>query len=110
MKQSFFKMTFAKAASIAAILVALVLALDYFNPPPLEKFLAQRSAQLILASDGAPLRAFPDARGIWRYSVSATDVAPAYLHVLLNYEDRWFYRHPGVNPLALARAVAKAAY
>jgi penicillin-binding protein 1C len=22
------------------------------------------------------------------------------------YEDRWFYRHPGVNPVALARAVA----
>jgi penicillin-binding protein 1C len=22
----------------------------------------------------------------------------------LRYEDRWFYRHPGVNPFALVRA------
>ncbi len=110
MTQSVFKITFSKLASIAVALVALVLALDYFYPPPLEKFLAQRSAQLILAADGAPLRAFPDARGVWRYPVSAKDVAPAYLHVLLNYEDRWFYRHPGVNPLALVRAVAQAAF
>ena len=104
------KLSFAKAVSFAAALVALVFALDHFNPPPLEKFLAQRSAQLILASDGAPLRAFPDARGIWRYSVNAPDVAPAYLQTLLNYEDRWFYRHPGVNPVALVRAALQAAF
>ena len=70
------KLSFAKVASIAAAFVAILFVLDFFNPPPLEKFLAQRSAQLILASDGAPLRAFPDARGIWRYPVSATEVAP----------------------------------
>jgi len=103
-------LSFYRLSAIALALVALLFALDYYYPPPLKKFLSQRSAQLILASDGAPLRAFPDARGIWRYSVRANDVAPAYLHVLLNYEDRWFYRHPGVNPLALARAVAQAAY
>ena len=88
MTHSVFKITFSRVAAIAMALVALVLALDFVNPPPLEKFLAQRSAQLILASDGAPLRAFPDARGIWRYPVSASEVAPAYLHTLLNYEDR----------------------
>ena len=110
MARIFFKVTFSTTAWIALAFLALVIALDYFNPPPLEKFLAQRSAQLILASDGAPLRAFPDARGVWRYPVSAKDVAPAYLHTLLNYEDRWFYRHAGVNPLALVRAVAQAAF
>ena len=26
---------------------------------------------------------------------------------LLNYEDRWFWKHPGVNPFALARAVGQ---
>ncbi len=86
----------------------LLFALDYLYPPPLNEFLAQRSAQLILAGDGTPLRAFPDARGVWRYPVRAKDVAPAYLQLLLNYEDRWFYRHRGVNPLALARAVGQA--
>jgi penicillin-binding protein 1C len=95
---------------LSAFLVstALLIALDFYNPPPLKEFLAQRSAQLILAADGTPLRAFPDARGVWRYPVKAGDVSPAYLQLLLNYEDRWFYRHRGVNPLALARAVGQA--
>ena len=110
MTRLFFNITFATATKIALAFLALAFLFDYYNPPPLEKFLGQRSAQLILAGDGAPLRAFPDARGIWRYPVSAKEVAPAYLHVLLNYEDRWFYRHPGVNPLALARAIAQAAF
>ena len=109
MARLFFKVSLSTGVWIALALVALVFALDYFNPPPLERFLAQRSAQLILASDGAPLRAFPDARGIWRYPVSATELAPAYLQILLNYEDRWFYRHPGVNPVALVRAIGQAA-
>src|SRR3546814_10384171 len=42
--------------------------------------------------------------GMWRYPVTPDQVAPAYLETLLGYEDRWFYWHPGVNPVALARA------
>src|SRR6202007_3077944 len=49
------------------------------------------------------LRAFADDSGIWRYPVTPEQVSPLYLEALLNYEDRWFYRHPGVNPFALAR-------
>ena len=32
------------------------------------------------------------------------DVPPAFLAILLEVEDRRFYRHPGVDPLAIARA------
>lgn len=32
------------------------------------------------------------------------DVSPALVHALLLYEDRYFYRHPGVNLPALVRA------
>jgi penicillin-binding protein 1C len=28
--------------------------------------------------------------------------------LLLNFEDKWFYYHPGVNPLAMARALGQA--
>ncbi|HCS3428772.1 TPA: transglycosylase domain-containing protein, partial [Shigella flexneri] len=27
-----------------------------------------------------------------------------YLEALINYEDRWFWKHPGVNPFSVARA------
>lgn len=61
-------------------------------------------ARVVLAEDGTPLWRFADADGVWRYPVSPDEVSPLYLEALLTYEDRWFYRHPGVNPLALARA------
>ena len=61
-------------------------------------------ARVVLAEDGTPLWRFADAEGVWRYPVTPEQVAPAYLQALLSYEDRWFYQHPGVNPLALGRA------
>src|SRR5690606_2083273 len=45
--------------------------------------------------------------GIWRYPADPDAVSPLYLDALLNYEDRWFRRHPGVNPWALVRAGAQ---
>lgn len=61
-------------------------------------------ARVVLAEDGTPLWRFADADGVWRYPVSPDEVSPLYLEALLGYEDRWFYHHPGVNPMALARA------
>jgi len=61
-------------------------------------------ARVVLAEDGTPLWRFADANGVWRYPVQTSEVSPYYLDALLTYEDRWFYQHPGINPLALARA------
>ncbi|WP_343133210.1 penicillin-binding protein 1C [Dyella sp. M7H15-1] len=63
---------------------------------------------VVLARDGTPLRAFADSDGVWRYPTTAQKVSPLYLQALLTYEDRWFYRHPGVNPYALLRGAAGA--
>ncbi|MEY0159684.1 transglycosylase domain-containing protein, partial [Providencia manganoxydans] len=54
--------------------------------------------------DGTPLWRFADKEGIWRYHVTLSDVSPEYLQALIAYEDRWFYQHPGVNPIAILRA------
>ncbi|MGG5291613.1 peptidoglycan glycosyltransferase PbpC [Pseudomonas shirazensis] len=90
-------------ASIAGalLLVALLWLADRIWPLPLP---ADDLARVVLAEDGTPLWRFADADGVWRYPVSPDEVSPLYLQALLTYEDRWFYRHPGVNPLALARA------
>ncbi|WP_313457954.1 peptidoglycan glycosyltransferase PbpC [Pseudomonas sp.] len=61
-------------------------------------------ARVVLAEDGTPLWRFADADGVWRYPVSPEQVSPLYLQALLTYEDRWFYQHPGVNPMAMVRA------
>lgn len=70
----------------------------------------QQYAQIIVAEDGTPLRAFADNNGIWRYPVTLEQVSPRYIEALLTYEDRWFWQHFGVNPLALARATFQYIY
>lgn len=51
-----------------------------------------------------PLRAFADKTGVWRYPARPGQVSLFYRQALLAYEDRWFYYHPGINPLAICRA------
>ena len=83
------------------VVVALLWLADRIWPLPLPK---DDLARVVLAEDGTPLWRFADANGVWRYPVQTGEVSPYYLDALLTYEDRWFYQHPGVNPLALARA------
>jgi penicillin-binding protein 1C len=83
------------------LLVALLWLADRIWPLPLPK---DDLARVVLAEDGTPLWRFADANGVWRYPVQTSEVSPYYLDALLTYEDRWFYQHPGINPLALARA------
>lgn len=89
------------AASALSALAALLFALDRLYPlPPIDS----GGAAVVVAADGTPLRNYPSRDGIWRYPVQPDQVSPRYLETLLTYEDRWFYWHPGVNPVALARA------
>nr|WP_246022781.1 penicillin-binding protein 1C [Lysobacter terrigena] len=90
--------------AIESVLV-LAMLLDLAFPLPLPD--ARDGGAVVLARDGAPLRAFADSRGVWRYPVRAEAVSPLYLQALIGYEDRWFWRHPGINPYALARAGAQ---
>ncbi|WP_285960685.1 peptidoglycan glycosyltransferase PbpC [Pseudomonas tohonis] len=87
--------------ALPLLLLALLWCADRLFPLPLP---ADDRARVVLAEDGTPLWRFADAEGVWRYPVTPQQVSPYYLEALLTYEDRWFYRHPGVNPLALGRA------
>lgn len=80
------------------------MALDALFPLPLRN---RPSATVVVAADGTPLRTFADKDGIWRYPVSQSQVSPLYRQALLGYEDRWFWYHPGVNPLSIARAMGQ---
>ena len=88
------------AGGLLALCTLLWLA-DRIWPLPLPK---DDQARVVLAEDGTPLWRFADANGVWRYPVQVSEVSPLYLDALLTYEDRWFFQHPGVNPLALGRA------
>lgn len=64
----------------------------------------QSFSTVVLADDGAVLRAFSNEQQQWRYPVDNKDVPENYLTLLLNYEDRWFYQHIGINPFSIMRA------
>lgn len=89
------------AVAGVGLMVALLWLADRLWPLPLP---TDDQARVVLAEDGTPLWRFADANGVWRYPVQTDEVSPYYLQALLTYEDRWFYRHPGVNPLSLIRA------
>ncbi|MEI7035337.1 penicillin-binding protein 1C [Fulvimonas yonginensis] len=92
-------------AVVALLLVAFVL--DRLFPLPLPAH--DTGSTVVLARDGTPLRAFADGDGVWRYPTTAARVSPLYRQALLAYEDRWFHRHPGVNPYALLRGAVQGA-
>jgi penicillin-binding protein 1C len=89
-----------------AALGGLLWGADRLYPLPLPDDSAY--AAVVTDQRGEPLRAFAGRDGVWRYSTTPEQVSPLYLEALVAYEDRWFYQHPGVNPLALARALGQA--
>ncbi len=64
-------------------------------------------ARVVVDENNRPLRTFADNNGIWRYPIDLSTVSPLYIEALLNYEDRWFWYHPGFNPLSLLRAAGQ---
>lgn len=89
---------------ILALVLALLLA-DHLWPPPLPN--DDLYAHSLTDAKGEPLRTRPAKDGVLRYRLRLKDVSPLYLEALLNYEDRWFYLHPGINPLSLLRALGQ---
>jgi len=89
---------------VLALLSAAVV-LDRLFPPDLAR-LTDRST-LVLDADGELLTPFTTGDGMWRLPVTVSDVDARYLRMLVAYEDKRFEHHPGVDPLALARALAQ---
>lgn len=78
--------------------------IDATNLPPL----ALATSQEVLDRNGELLRAYTVADGRWRLATDAAQVDPFFISLLLDYEDKRFYQHDGVDPQALLRAVGQA--
>ncbi|UXY16888.1 penicillin-binding protein 1C [Chitiniphilus purpureus] len=87
--------------AVTLLLGLLALVLDRCFPLPLPR---DEAGLVVVDRHGRPLRQYPSAEGMWRHPVTQEAVSPLYLQALIHYEDRWFYHHPGVNPVALLRA------
>ena len=58
----------------------------------------------LLASDGTVLEMRLNSQGYWREPVALENIDPRLVQMLVAYEDKRFYRHSGVDLLALSRA------
>jgi penicillin-binding protein 1C len=93
----------ATTIAISCVIGAFAAWVVSLGPLPLEQ--AQQVSTTVVDRNGKLLRAYAMADGRWRLPVDAKkDVDPAYIKLLLAYEDRRFYAHGGVDPLALGRA------
>jgi penicillin-binding protein 1C len=87
------------------IALALILAMAGLRLWPHEA-LASRvlSSTVIYADDGKLMRMTLAADDQYRLWTPLEDVSPEFVDALLLHEDQYFYLHPGVNPVAIARA------
>jgi penicillin-binding protein 1C len=100
--------TVAALVALLAISTAFTAWAISLGPLPLAE--ARQVSTTIVDRNGKLLRAYAMADGRWRLPVDArTSVDPTYLKLLLAYEDRRFYSHRGVDPLAMLRAALQLA-
>jgi penicillin-binding protein 1C len=92
------------AACLGALLLA-PFALDRLFPPNLTRLHAVGVE--VQDRDGRILSVLPAPGGFWRLATRPEDVSPILLDLLIAAEDRRFYQHPGIDPLALGRAAGQ---
>jgi penicillin-binding protein 1C len=90
---------------MAWLIAAAALLLAYFACRPRESLLGGVSfSRCVYARDGSPLRIGLAADDRYRIFCPIERVSKTLTEAVLLKEDRWFYWHPGVNPVAVIRA------
>lgn len=87
------------------VLIASAWTLDRLFPPDVSRM--QATGTEILDRQGRLLAMLPAPGGVWRFRTTTDDVSRPFLDLLIQTEDRRFWRHPGVDPIALVRAAGQ---
>ena len=94
------------AAGLGAIVCVAIGAtwglIDSFGAAPLGRDL--ELSKTVVDRNGKLLRSYVTSEGRWRLPATRDQVDPRYLDVLFAYEDKRFFQHSGVDPLAFGRA------
>ncbi len=85
------------------LVVAVLFSLDRAFPPDLSRLDIVGST--VRDSSGRVLALRPATGGVWKFRTGADQVPRVLTDLLVATEDRHFYAHPGVDPLAMLRAL-----
>lgn len=86
------------------LIVIAAVGLGYLLIPRPPLFEGIGSSRAVYDREGELLRLTLSGDGSFRHWTSLASVSPVFVEATLLYEDRYFYWHPGVNPLSLVRA------
>ncbi|MDR1252905.1 MAG: transglycosylase domain-containing protein [Treponema sp.] len=75
--------------------------------PELEHYQKRSYGFAVLDRNGRTLRVFPAEDGVKREWASLAEIPAVALRVFIRAEDRRFYLHPGVDPLAITAAAVR---
>lgn len=94
-----FRKSIDKYRKTTAVIAAVVLLFVAFLCVPVPAF-DDGYSEVVLSSDGRLLSACVAKDGQWRFA--PTDCySDKYIRCLTQYEDKYFFRHPGVNPISI---------
>ena len=102
-----------KKGGIAGILLvflflsvfACLLFLKFLPYPDLEDFLNQPYSMKYYDRTGLLLSVDALENGLYREFTPLEEIPPVLQDIFIYAEDRFFYRHPGINPFALMRSI-----
>jgi len=89
------------ATALLVVLLTLF-TLDQLFPPPLAR--VREVSPVVVDRNGEWLMAFTTRQGTWRLEARLNEIDPEFRRRLVAIEDERFWFHPGVDPIALARA------
>ncbi|CAK0762570.1 peptidoglycan glycosyltransferase PbpC [Gammaproteobacteria bacterium] len=106
---SFTLKTFSRRWAVIAFLLCVLIVggmvLDTLLPLRLDRL--HDLSPLITDRNGRALRAFLNGADAWRMAVDPSEVSPNFFTLLLAYEDRRFFQHFGIDPVAALRAAGQ---
>ncbi len=94
-----------KLALVSGAALLALLVLDRLLPPDMTRAVTQ--SVVVADRDGRMLRAFPTLDGALRIGARLDEVDPRFVRTLIAVEDKRFWHHPGVDPIALTRAAVQ---
>ncbi len=103
-------MKVSRKSILASISLALITVLSGFVialfvlPLPLEKLNSQQAYRIYDRHDEL-IQVIISDDDYFRLSVDTDELPQLFIDTLLLHEDQYFYQHPGVNPLAILRAM-----
>lgn len=93
-----------RRALLTTAAISMIAAVGAAFAVPLPERLSATHSTVVEYSDGSFAHVFLSPDEKWRVPIALDELDPGYVEALVSLEDKRFWWHPGVDPIAIARA------